>query len=60
MLEHLIFPLLAAAAAGWVGYRWGRADGRSDGYADGLADAKQAADGTVSPSLAGGPGAVPR
>ena len=61
MTEYLNVALtLAGIAAGWYCRRWGHADGYAEGYEDGLTKGLLEGAGVVSPSLAGGPGAVPR
>ena len=61
MTEYLPFLITAAgAAASWYCYRWGHDDGRAEGFDDGRTKGLLEGAGVVSPSLAGGPGAVPR
>lgn len=66
MTEFLI-PLLAAlvalVAVGCYCYRWGRDDGYDEGYDEGRTKGLlegAVVGGGVSPTAAGGPGAVPR
>lgn len=55
MIETLALMGVVVAGLGvWFAYRQGYAAGRHDGYNAGRLD------GVVAPSLAGGPGAVPR
>ena len=52
--------LVALVAIGWYCRRWGHADGYTDGYDAGRTKGLLEGAGVVGPSLAGGPGAVPR
>ena len=56
----LIFAIVSVVA-NWYCYRWGRADGKFEGYEEGHTKGLLEGSGVaVAPSLAGGPGAVPR
>ena len=60
MTELALFAF-GAALASWYCYRWGRDDGRAEGYEEGHTKGLLEGSGVVvTPSLAGGPGAVPR
>ena len=63
MIEIILSALAGAAVAGWYCRRWGLADGYADGFDKGRTKGLlegAVVGGSVSPNLAGGPGAVPR
>lgn len=59
-LPCLLAALAALIAIGWYCRRWGTDDGYADGYDKGRTNGLLEGAGVVSPSAAGGPGAVPR
>lgn len=59
-LQFLITAVGALMAGVWYGRRWGHVDGHAEGYEAGRTKGLLEGAGVVSPSLAGGPGAVPR